>query len=204
MLRLENGALVSIGDSRFVQLSADISLQRGPDGALWMSYTEGRFGANGSLLRVARFDGTWSNLPDVDSTLFAGLQFISSPRLTFVGTTPWIAYTRADGTGDGLRVLRFDGTAWVRVPFATPFAYGAGATEIGVVDGQVVLVDYRRGDNTTLVIRHDGTGWVDPFSVVVAPETRAVYRLINRGDTTLLVSNDRVQRAALVRRLTLR
>jgi hypothetical protein len=203
VLRLENGALVSITGGRFSQGAHAITLRTAADGALWLSYLQGFFGSNAQELRVARFDGAWSDLPIVDATPNA-TQSISTPRLALFGNEPWIAYDRFDGFSTNTRVLRFDGSAWTPVALPAQPDQGNGALDLAVIGGQPVLASFRQ-DGTTLVIRHDGIGWVDPFSFRLgSPFGQPTYRLVSRGDTTLLVSSERGSNLARFQRLTVR
>ncbi len=107
-----------VGSANFSPGSVmDLSLVFAPNGTPYVAYTDNSPSGNNKLT-VMKFDGTaWVNvgLPDFSPSATSSTTLRSSLAIASDGT-PYVAYADTSTTPPGMAtVMKFDGTAWVKV-----------------------------------------------------------------------------------------
>ena len=130
-------------------------------GSAWAVGFAGTSVISGGTL-ILRWNGTaWARVPSPDlgtSRYIAGVAATSAGSAWAVGCTGCESTTSAS---TGTLILRWNGTAWTRVPSPSPpgsYLYGVAATP----DGTAWAVGYAgngTGVATTLILRWNGTTW---------------------------------------------
>jgi len=196
LFRLEQGALVS--QAVIATLSADPHLALQDDGTILVSWLQGFGGSNAAALRVARVvNGNVTVLPQVDSVPDA-TQGIGQARVLARGNEPWVVWNKFDGFVRRTHSARFDGTAWIDVPFPAPI--DGGELAVAVLGGDPILA-LGDGNGHIAVLRLRNGAWEPGFDATPNAGAGDHMQLAVRGTTAMLISSQVNAPIAEVQRL---
>jgi hypothetical protein len=133
--RFENGAWVSLGNIDGPVFTKH-SLAIRADGTPTAAYLRGAFGSNASVLVAAQHNGTaWQSLGSVIDSSPTGA--LGRPTIAFApDALPWVAWSRIND----VRLVRFDGTAFVEVPIDPVLATFNGQSSFAFLNGDPVVI----------------------------------------------------------------